>query len=1573
MKKILLLLAAILVLGGMTLLDIKICLSIGEGDGYLLRRSHEEICHACHKTNQNTPSPGETGYVQANWGNAIKAHSAELLGNCSISTYKTRQACVANGGTWTPGKWAGSGGWGVTGGKYGEFVCTTCHTAHDTRNIYLTKETIATPDGSNWASSGTTTVAPLFKKRAIADSPNPGVSDGEMGNDSGGHTTSTKVCEVCHSQNKFHNYNTANNTGGNNHENGNNCSLCHSHKIAFMASCRICHNSPPTTGKHGAHFATGTASYGATTILSTTTAYGFSCGICHYGTHLNTLPQLPNPHAVEIVFAGLATQDLASGSPAYAPGAFSVDDPDTGWTFNYSDGTCSNTYCHGNYPGSGLNASPTFETGTASCGTCHKATNTTPPNTGNHNKHAVTSYYEFKCTLCHKNAVGGSSPASYTVVDKSKHVNGYVDWGFDTTDTRVSGGTYSIPSGTAMPSNGVTPRAYGTCNNVYCHSNVQPDGGVGGPSIYATPTWGTTITDCGPCHAGGHGNLIATGSHSAHLNYTFTTTDVFKCGICHSWDQSQSLNCVVCHNFSATTEYAKHANYKIEVMFDQAFNSSASYGKSPSFTPGTGYSNCSNTYCHSNGTSVATGTIPANTTPDWGSGTLTCNGCHGNAIYADYRRAGPLYADGSPKKNAHQLHIRASGSTVTDPSCAMCHYSVTTDNTTIANKSLHVNKAYNISASGASIQYPAWAGAGTGSNAAVTITTYTYNSSVSTCTSVSCHPDGLSGTTTKWSTGYSCTDCHNINMNNTSGYHHVMYATAMTDRTYPTSAPTTSEADSNRKCTMCHVDHDIFSPMLNVNNTNGRSYNLRTAIGTTPTSTTGYINSDYIAGGGICISCHNTARSKNTTAQADDGTTETVAVTNAQYSTSAHQYSVSSTMSNGGSTYNANCSKCHNAKNGETTTFQSSANKFGTHDNTLRRLFASLGMTSPTDPEEEDFCYRCHSKTTDTTPGGGPAKGTAGRDYYGTAGATMTAAAEDIFTVMQLGTAGTPEVTTTTNTLYLKSATDATPTEPMSNAYILASGTYSNGSTTYWGRTMSPGEGTNGENRAQNTSSNTNRYYRVAQFTSPAVKNLVSFTTAQSFTLYFSSQESNINANMYVRYALWVWNSADTEGTNWRTVATGAQEVGNNTTGKLMQTITFNPSANFALNPNDKVLLEVEFTNTGTTSCTATAYWGNANATDISRLVFPSDVDFITTSATPASGRHVVASYNGKHKPSPLDEDVKFTTNRHVECADCHNPHAAKQGTHTPSGQWYPTSPSSTTNNVSNAITGVTGIEPTWPSIWTVPTTFTSLSSATKESQICFKCHSYKGLQAADGVSIYITSDVLMTDQAMEFNPKNYSLHPVTINLGNTTVRGTGSGAPYAPLSLTANQMLAPWTNVGSQTMYCSDCHGTDNENAGDPKGPHASSYKYMLKGPNKYWPTKSDGTTLWELSDVTSTGPADLFCRNCHPIRDGSGWKNNVHSQSMGMGGGHQNITCVECHVAVPHGAKRSRLIGYGTNATNPDPAPYDYNGNSLKITGFRKASSPTDYNQKGPGDHNCTTSGIMGCHGNSITDPDP
>jgi hypothetical protein len=166
--------------------------------------------------------------------------------------------------------------------------------------------------------------------------------------------------------------------------------------------------------------------------------------------------------------------------------------------------------------------------------------------------------------------------------------------------------------------------------------------------------------------------------------------------------------------------------------------------------------------------------------------------------------------------------------------------------------------------------------------------------------------------------------------------------------------------------------------------------------------------------------------------------------------------------------------------------------------------------------------------------------------------------------------------------------------------------------------------------------------------------------------------------------------------------------------------------------------------------------------------------------------------------------------------------------------------------------------------------------------------------------------------------------------------------------------------------MYCSDCHGAANEESGDPKGPHGSSYKYMLKGPNKLWPI-GNAEVPFSLNDISGKNKSDgfplntdwsttLFCLNCHPIYSGGQWMTKAHKEHNDKdykpdGTTTHNVYCIACHSVIPHGNKRSRLIVYGREGGyGVDVEPYIYVSGTVTysvMSGFKKAAGPDNYNQ--------------------------
>ncbi len=219
----------------------------------------------------------------------------------------------------------------------------------------------------------------------------------------------------------------------------------------------------------------------------------------------------------------------------------------------------------------------------------------------------------------------------------------------------------------------------------------------------------------------------------------------------------------------------------------------------------------------------------------------------------------------------------------------------------------------------------------------------------------SCHPhaDGFAGSGES-DGGAACATCHSAQFDpmntSTSSYHHMM------------NSDNPDYTITSKTCLMCHVDHNIFRNDLNPG-IGTRAKNLRVDTTTPVVQGDGSVllDSDYTAAGsgGICLSCHTSVQVKSYTHP--DGSTQTPALDKSLFdaATSAHNFEVTSTFSGDGSTFRANCSKCHNDT--QSKSYQAAGDQFGTHDSPYRTLVDPLGIASPADPLEEKFCLECHS------------------------------------------------------------------------------------------------------------------------------------------------------------------------------------------------------------------------------------------------------------------------------------------------------------------------------------------------------------------------------------------------------------------------------------------------------------------------------------------------------------------------------------------------------------------------------------------------------------------------------------
>ncbi|MBI5055212.1 MAG: cytochrome c3 family protein, partial [Nitrospirae bacterium] len=299
-----------------------------------------------------------------------------------------------------------------------------------------------------------------------------------------------------------------------------------------------------------------------------------------------------------------------------------------------------------------------------------------------------------------------------------------------------------------------------------------------------------------------------------------------------------------------------------------------------------------------------------------------------------------------------------------------------------------------------------------------------------------------------------------------------------------------------------------------------------------------------------------------------------------------------------------------------------------------------------------------------------------------------------------------------------------------------------------------------------------------------------------------------------------------------------------------------------------------------------------------------------------------------------------LTTGRHstVKCLDCHDQHTAVTGNH------------ANGTTLAGVLTGSIGRPVSVAGANWVAPTYGAAATITAEYQLCYKCHSTG--QSAVGLG---TGAAQMTDLGLEFNTGNTARHPIGTALATGSrliaaqLAGGRCSLPQNTTSATCTSAGGTWTAwAPGAIMTCTDCHDSSLTNQ---SGPHGSSVKWMLKGPNQAWPytaSTSNGTSgttgFRTLSNkATSSGTANgLFCLNCHPSANTA---NNVHSQ-----GNHSSAACVNCHIRVPHGGKMPRFVNANnTNGTGTGlPARYWPAGNgtgTIYLEAFVKAATPTGY----------------------------
>lgn len=374
-----------------------------------------------------------------------------------------------------------------------------------------------------------------------------------------------------------------------------------------------------------------------------------------------------------------------------------------------------------------------------------------------------------------------------------------------------------------------------------------------------------------------------------------------------------------------------------------------------------------------------------------------------------------------------------------------------------------------------------------------------------------------------------------------------------------------------------------------------------------------------------------------------------------------------------------------------------------------------------------------------------------------------------------------------------------------------------------------------------------------------------------------------------------------------------------------------------------------------------------------------------------------------------LSESQALLGNRHAECTDCHHPHrVTKNSLFNATGSSLQAThdhAAGHSNIASGALRGAWGVEPiyggaafpTLPSSYLVKQGDGGIGASpvvnsawvTREYQICLKCHSDYGytdtnafptgtrpsLGSSGGGTPPGTNGLTQyTNQAMEFQAPLFHKGEVsTTDSGagsafttnnhrswHPVIDDTGRSAGVRNMSASTNLFLSPWdgANIGSQTMYCSDCHGTNTATGtvvpagNNPWGPHGSSNDFVLKGGwNSTTGSTSNGLCFGCHNHTNYATDVNRGDRTGFESGFGGSRDTNLHAFHADRLG--RNLQCMWCHVAVPHGWKNKALlvnlndvgteaglapgteIAIGGNADVYDQEPY-YRNAKVKILTF-------------------------------------
>ena len=303
------------------------------------------------------------------------------------------------------------------------------------------------------------------------------------------------------------------------------------------------------------------------------------------------------------------------------------------------------------------------------------------------------------------------------------------------------------------------------------------------------------------------------------------------------------------------------------------------------------------------------------------------------------------------------------------------------------------------------------------------------------------------------------------------------------------------------------------------------------------------------------------------------------------------------------------------------------------------------------------------------------------------------------------------------------------------------------------------------------------------------------------------------------------------------------------------------------------------------------------------------------------------ANCNACHKPHTAPSGAYLLTGRTVgeTCIACHNGGAAPQGANVASIMQglskHDTNPSVSlktnvpndvacndchgSHTMENASMSAPNISPKLGIVSGVNAGGATVSQASYEFEVCFKCHAQQ-----NPVQPAINRQIVQNNTLFQFARSAVSYHPV---------EGPGKNVSNVP-------SLRPGLTTASM-IYCTDCHGSDTGGIGalSANGPHGSNVRPLLKANYRTTDNTSESSDAYALcyscherTSILANQSFPLHSRHIVDLRTPCSVCHDSHGISSAQGNAMSNAHLINFDVDVVQRDTVTGLLQYRSTGIN-------------------------------------------------------